>query len=397
MEQAGKATPLDFENTEIAFDRLSDKELNAAHRLFRTMGNARLVDLTSPLGHLAVKWNLPFARSMVKKTIYRQFCGGETLQKCLPTIAALNEKNVRCFLDYGVEAKSTESEIEPIKEHLLEVVDFASKTEGVPVVCIKLTALAPDGLLEKMNAGETLTEEEQRQKERFLDRVDQICRKSHALGVKVYVDAEESWIQSAMDGVVELMMSRYNGDTAVVYQTYQMYRHDRLAKLKQDHDTALAEGYILGAKYVRGAYMDKERARAAEQGYPSPIHADKAAVDHDFDQAIRYCVDHVDTLASCCASHNMVSNLLLAQLMDDKGIPRSHPHLHFSQLQGMSDYISFNLSRAGYNASKYVVYGPVREVVPYLMRRAKENSSITGEMGRELSYITREMKRRQLI
>lgn len=387
--------PLSFEDTEIAFERLNSDELKAAHRLFRLMGNASLVNLTSPLGTIAVRWNLPWARSMVRKTIYKQFCGGETLETCTPTIEALNKMNVKCFLDFGVEAKLSEVEIEPVKEQLLRTIDYASVTEGVPVICVKLTALAPDGLLEKMNTGAQLDSAEERLKERFLARVDEICCKSSEKGVQVFIDAEESWIQDAMDKVVNLMMSRYNKETVTVYQTYQMYRHDRLEVLKSDHVKAVDQGYLLGAKYVRGAYMQKERARAAEEERPSPIHADKVATDADFNAALRYCLQNHDTIASCCASHNMESNLLLAKLMEEQNVPKDHPHIYFCQLQGMSDYISFNLAKAGFNAAKYVVFGPVKEVVPYLVRRARENSSISGEMGRELKYITMEMKRRK--
>ncbi len=249
-------------------------------------------------------------------------------------------------------------------------------------------------MLEKLNERVLLTDVEKREYQRVLDRVENICQKAEDLGVAILIDAEESWMQIAIDDIVDQMMAKHNKENVVVYNTYQLYRHDKLVQLKNDHRTALENGYMLGAKFVRGAYMDKERERAIQMGYPSPIHVDKSAVDLDYNEAIKYCVENYETIGSICASHNIQSNLYQAKLIEDLGINKTHPHLNFCQLYGMSDYITFNLSDAGFNVAKYVPYGPIKEVVPYLIRRAKENSSVTGEMGRELEYIHKEKKRR---
>ena len=223
-----------------------------------------------------------------------------------------------------------------------------------------------------------------------------MCSSAHELGVGVFIDAEESWMQEGIDAIVFEMMEKYNRKKVIVFNTYQLYRHDKLAQLKSDYQVAQSKGYMLGAKIVRGAYMEKERNRAEEKNYPSPIHKDKASVDKDFDEAVRFCVEHYEDLGSCCATHNVKSNMLQAQLIDEKNIQKDHPHLNFCQLYGMSDNITFNIAHAGYNVAKYVPYGPIRDVIPYLIRRAKENTSVTGEMSRELQLISKELKRREL-
>jgi proline dehydrogenase len=264
----------------------------------------------------------------------------------------------------------------------------------VPVVSTKITGIADNDLLIKWQTGTPFEEQERLQFGRIVDRLDLLCSTAKKLGVRIFVDAEESWMQNTIDYLVEMMMERYNHELVVVYNTYQLYRKDKLHQLKQDYEKARRQGYLLGAKLVRGAYLLKERNRATEMGYASPIQEDKAATDRAYNDAIRFCVEHYQYLASCNASHNLESNLLQAELIAEKNLPRSHPHLNFCQLLGMSDNITFNLSAAGYNVAKYVVYGPVREVVPYLIRRAHENSSVTGDMSRELALIVRELKRR---
>jgi proline dehydrogenase len=266
----------------------------------------------------------------------------------------------------------------------------------VPIISIKITGLVDNEILEKLNRGAKLTPGEEREYEQLKERFETLCEKAYELGVGVFIDAEESWIQKPIDKLALEMMLQYNIDKCIVFNTYQLYRHDKLQQLKDDHSWALSEGIILGAKLVRGAYMEKERERAEEKEYPSPIQATKEATDEDFDKAIKYCIDNYETISSCCASHNLKSNLYQAKLIHEKGLDKSHVHLNFSQLYGMSDYITFNLAEAGYNVAKYVPYGPVKEVIPYLLRRARENTSITGEMSRELSLIDKEIKRREL-
>jgi proline dehydrogenase len=249
-------------------------------------------------------------------------------------------------------------------------------------------------ILEKLQKKEKLSEGDQRKFQHLYERVDEICAKAQELGIGVFIDAEESWIQDPIDELVLQMMEKYNQERVIVYNTYQLYNIHKLAHLKRDHQRCLAKGVLFGAKLVRGAYMDKERQRATDLGYPSPIQATKADTDKDYNDAIRYCVDHVDTISSCCASHNAESNMLQAKLIHQKGIEHNHPHINFCQLYGMSDNLTFNLANAGYNAAKYVVYGPIKDVIPYLIRRTEENSSVTGEMSRELTLIDKEMKRR---
>ena len=387
---------VDFSNTEIAFLNKSNNELKKTARLFKLMNNALLVNLGSYLGVWATKWNLPLTSRFVESTVFYLFCGGKTLLECQPVIDKLYKYKALTVLDFGAEGKTTEEELDGALEEILKAVIFAASNASVPVVSTKLTALAQNQLLMKWQSQSPLSAVEQKAFERVSERVDALCSNAHRLGVKVFVDAEESWMQDTIDHLVEMMMEKYNREHVTVYNTYQLYRHDKLQDLKDAYEKASTNGYRLGAKLVRGAYMDKERKRAEEMGYPSPIQPDKEATDRHYNAAIRFCVDHYADLASCNASHNLESNLLQAQLIAERDLPRGHPHLNFCQLLGMSDFITFNLSEAGFNVAKYVVYGPIKEVVPYLVRRAQENTAITGEMSRELQFIVKEVKRRGL-
>jgi proline dehydrogenase len=396
MEEPLTKTVVDFTDTEIAFSNKSDKELKKTARLFKLMSNQILVRIGSTLGLWANSMRLPFLDSFVESTIFDQFCGGKTLKESQPAIDKLNKYKILSVLDYGAEGKSTEEDLDRTLEQLLEGVRFAATTDGVPVVSTKLTALASDEILTKWQSGEGLSADEKIEFQHVVDRVDGLCREAHKLDVAVFVDAEETWMQDTIDYLVEMMMKRYNLKKVVVYTTFQLYRHDALDKLKKSYRKAQSEGYMLGAKLVRGAYMDKERERAQKMGYDSPIQPDKDATDRDYNEAIKFCVEHYETLASCNASHNLESNLLQANLIEEKNILKNHPHLNFCQLYGMSDHITFNLAAAGFNVAKYVVYGPIKEVLPYLVRRAQENTSVTGDMSRELSLIMKEVKRRGL-
>jgi len=387
---------VDFSNTEIAFSNKSNKELKKMSRLFTLMGKASLTKIGSVLGLWAFKLRLPFVQSIVKSTIFEQFCGGENLLDCQEAIDRLYKYDTLTVLDYGAEGKSSEEELNEVAEEFVKALELAASNNSVPVITIKISGLADNGLLQAVQADKKLTGAEQQAYDKLLERVDTVCSKASELGVGVFIDAEESWLQIAIDQIAIKMMDKYNRDAVAVYNTYQLYRHDKLAQLKQDHKTAVDGGYMLGAKLVRGAYMDKERERAKEMAYPSPIQPDKAATDRDFDLATAYCVEHYKTIASCCATHNIASSQKQIDLINRLGIERDHPHVNFCQLYGMSDYITFNIANAGYNVAKYVPYGPIREVVPYLIRRAQENTSVTGEMTRELTYISKELKRRGL-
>lgn len=385
---------LDLSDTAHAFVDKTDAELKKAAWLFRLMNNPSLVSIGGVAAMLAVKLRLPFFETIVKKTIFPQFCGGTTLLDSQKSIDRLYRHRVHTVLDYGAEGKERETDFNQTMNENIRAIEFASQHTGISTISTKITGLARFALLEKVSNNETLSEEERTELQNVKKRVDTICHHAAQKNVGLYIDAEESWIQPAIDKIANQMMERYNRDRAIVYNTFQLYRTDRLAYLMKSFDRAQESGYILGAKLVRGAYMDKERKRAAKMGYPSPIQPNKEATDHDYNLALRFCVDHYDKIACCNASHNSESNMLMAELIARKNIPRDHPHLQFCQLYGMSDNITFNLAAAGYNVAKYVVYGQVRDVVPYLIRRTKENTSITGDMSRELAFILKEVARR---
>lgn len=386
---------LDFSNTQIAFEHKSDAELTKMARMFKMMNSRSLVNIGSMLGMAAIKLRLPIT-TIVKKTIFEQFCGGTTLLECQSTVKQLYEQNVFTILDYGAEAKHTEADFNATMRETIRAIKFANENHTVPVISCKVTGLARYELLEKLNDGTALTDAEQEEYQNAFKRMDSICHVAHEHKVGVFIDAEESWIQKTIDYFAEAMMKRYNKERVIVYNTFQMYRHDKLEYLRDSHQLAKKEGYILGAKLVRGAYMEKERNRAEETGTPSPIQTSKEATDKDYNAAIRYCIDHYEEIAICNATHNEKSTKLMAQLIAEKGLPKQHQHLNFCQLLGMSDHLSFNLAKSGYCVAKYVPYGPVRDVVPYLIRRARENTAVIGDMSRELSFINKEMDRRGL-
>ncbi len=386
---------IDFSNTEIAFAHLSDAELKQTAWLFGMMNKAWLVKLGSPIALFAVEHGLPFAESVIRKTIFPQFVGGATLLDCQPVIDRLAANKTLAILDYGVEAKESELDFNTTMNENIRAIEHAARSKTIPVVSTKLTGLGRFGLLERVQKAENLTREELLEYRNILKRIDAICYSANDKGVSVFIDAEESWIQDALDHLVWLMMKRYNKKRVVVYNTYQMYRHDRFQFLVESFDRAQKEGFLLGAKLVRGAYMDKENKRAAEQNYPSPINPTKEATDDNYNMGMRFCIDNIEKLGFCNASHNAQSALMQVEMMEKKGIPHDHPHILFSQLLGMSDNLTFNLAAAGFRVSKYLPYGQVKDVIPYLIRRAQENSSVTGDVGRELGFIQKEIKRRK--
>ena len=391
-----KPSVVDFNNTEIAFAHKTNKDLQRTGWLFRMMNKQWLVNVGGTAGLWLNSTGIGLFNPFIRATIFKQFCGGTNLDNSVEAIDHLKQLNTYTVLDYGAEAKTKEADFDQTLQENLRAIQFGANHKAVTVISSKVTALASDELLEKFQRKETFSAEEQKAFDRIVGRLDTLCKTAQANGVAVFFDAEETWIQDTIDHLVKLMMEKYNRERVVAYQTYQLYRKDKLQSLKSDYEEAKSKGYILGAKTVRGAYMEKERKRAAAMGYPSPIQDNKEDTDRDYDAAISFLVDHYQEIASCNASHNLRSNQLQAELMVARGIPRDHPHLTFCQLLGMSDIITFNLAQAGFNVAKYVVYGPVKEVVPYLIRRARENSSVTGEMSRELSLIMTEIKRRGL-
>jgi proline dehydrogenase len=385
---------LDFSNTENAFSNKSDKELKKTAWLFRMMNSPTLVKLGAPIALKSVQWGLPFAEKIVQNTIFQQFCGGTTLLNSSKTIERLANAQAKSILDYGVEAKETEDEFNKAMNENIRAIEFASRSKDIPFISIKITGLARFELLEKIQNNAPMTEDEKNEYFNASKRLDAICHTGRDKGIRVLIDAEESWIQDAIDRMANIMMARYNKERAVVYNTFQMYRHDRLAFLKESFELAKSKEFYLGAKLVRGAYMEKERKRAEAMNYATPINPDKVATDKMYNDGLVFCVSNFEQIASMNATHNAQSSMLLAGLMDEMGIARGHTHFYFCQLLGMSDNITFNLAAAGFNVAKYIVYGTVHDVLPYLVRRAQENTSVTGDMSRELSLVQKEVKRR---
>ncbi|MFC0514684.1 proline dehydrogenase family protein [Mucilaginibacter angelicae] len=388
----GRNTP-SFENTEIAFRHSSNADLNRAYWLFRMINVNFLVKIGPPVTNFAMKIGLPI-KSIIKATIFKHFCGGETIAECDNTIKNLYSGRVGTILDYSVEGEEEETVFDNTRDEIICTIERAAKDKAIPLTVFKVTGVGRFGLLEKLDARLKLNDTEEEEWRRVQNRVLAICDKAYKNNVPVMIDAEESWIQDTIDLLALTMMTRFNKQKPIVYNTYQMYRHDKLASLLNDHTIGQSEGFILGAKIVRGAYMEKERKRAEEKGYPSPIQPDKKSADLDYDSALDYCTSHIEQIAFIAGTHNEESCRLLAELLDNKNIDHKHPHVYFSQLLGMSDNLSFNLADADYNVAKYVPYGPVKAVLPYLFRRAQENTAIAGQMSRELSLITKERKRR---
>jgi proline dehydrogenase len=385
---------LDFHDTAAAFADKSDEELRQKYWLFKMMNSPFLVNFGTASTEFALSLGLP-VQGMIKQTIFKQFCGGETIEECEPTIGELAKANIGTILDYSVEGKSEEEVFEATKEEIIRTIKRANGDEKLPFAVFKVTGLAPLGTLENVSAGEDRTEANRQKWENARRRVTEICEYAYSVNQKVFIDAEDSWIQGAIDMLAWEMMERFNRERPLIFNTLQMYRTDRFAFLKRSHDEAKAKGYTLAVKIVRGAYMEKERERAKEKGYPSPIQPDKAATDRDYNAAMDYCLDELDTLAFVAASHNEPSVQMLTQKMAGQNLSPNHPHIFFSQLYGMSDNLSYILAKNGYNVSKYVPYGPVKDSIPYLIRRARENTSVGAQMSRELELIDQEIKRRK--
>lgn len=384
----------DFNNTQTAFAHYTDAELRRAYLLFTLFNQSTLVHIGTTLTDWAFRIRLPIS-PLVKQTVYKHFCGGETLTETDQTIQGLATYGVHFILDYGAEAKKTTKEFDHATEQLIKTMRYAQKKREVPAIVSKITGLTHFSLLQKIQEKQKLRPSEALAFERLKRRLHHLCKAAYDTKVAIYFDAEESWIQDTIDDLVQEMMMAYNKKDPIVYQTIQLYRKDKLEDLQTMHHHAMDHNYLFAAKLVRGAYMEKERKRAAKKGYTSPIQVDKVATDADYNSALEYCMAHIDEMAFCNATHNEASTLLLCQLMEQHQIPRNHPRIWHAQLYGMSDHLSFNLAQAGYQTAKYLPYGPVKDVMPYLIRRAQENTSVAGQMSRELRLITTEQKRRK--
>jgi proline dehydrogenase len=386
---------LDFQDTATTFADKTDAQLKEKYRMFRTMNSPFLNAVGTRAAKFALSLGLP-VEGLIKSTVYEQFCGGETIAECERVVAKLAESNIGTILDFAVEGKSAEQDFDSTKDEIIRAVMKAKADPRIPFSVFKVTGVAPLGTLEKLSERKRLDAKGQAKCERIHNRVHEICETAYSIDQPIFIDAEDSWIQDAIDRLAIEMMEKYNRERPIVYTTVQMYRTDRLQYLKDHRREAKANGYIFGVKLVRGAYMEKERERAQEVGYASPIHATKADTDADYDAAMDYCLKHIDEISFVAGTHNEASTHYLASQMQAAGIPHDHPHVHFSQLYGMSDNLSYILAKHGYNVSKYVPYGPVSDAIPYLIRRAEENSSAAGHVKRELELLEREMQRRGL-
>lgn len=385
---------INFEDTATAFAHKSNWELRKSHFVFSTMNYPWMVKAGTTLTSVALKIHLP-VKGIIRKTLFDQFCGGESIEGSEPRMIRLAQSNVKTILDYSVEGEASEDGYEEAVEEALRVSDYAKQHVSIPFCVIKMTGLGSTRLMEKKQKGENLTDSEQKRYDNIVQRIDKIVGQAVANEMKFMIDAEESWIQDVIDEISYELMKKYNKEKPYVYNTYQLYRHEALDNMKRGFDQVTAAGCKFAAKLVRGAYMEKERERAEEKGYPDPIQPDKAASDRDYDAALKFAIEHIDQFAVCAGTHNEHSCQLLANLMDTHKIEKSDDRVYFAQLLGMSDNISFKLADLGYNVAKYVPYGPVEKVLPYLFRRADENTSIAGQSSREFTLVKKELKRRR--
>lgn len=384
-----------FENTAIAFELKSDSQLERAYFLFKMIANEPLVRIGTAVTNFAIKAHLP-VEGLIRATVFDHFCGGVNEEDCLPIIDKMFEKGVCSILDYSAEGKEVDNQFDFAMEKTLEVLDFVKEKDAIPFAVFKPTGFGRFKLFEMVSAGLELTDDQQAEWGRIVNRYEKVCKKAHDLDVALLIDAEESWMQKAADELVLQMMRKYNKEKAIVFNTFQMYRWDRMDYIEQVHQMAKEEGFKYGAKVVRGAYMEKENERAQEKGYATPICKSKKETDENFDAAINYLMDHLDIFTVFSGTHNEQSCHKLIDLMAEKQLDPNDNSVWFGQLFGMSDHITYNLAAAGYNAVKYVPYGPVRDVMPYLIRRAEENTSVAGQTSRELALLQKERKRRKL-
>lgn len=382
-----------FDNTENAFKAKSNSDLNRSYWLFKLIGNPSLVKFGAAVTPIAL--NVGF-KGLIKSTIFKQFVGGENISDCSKTIEQLGKYNIGTILDYSVEGKESETDFDACCKETIETIHRANNDKNIPFCVFKVTGLARFALLEKVSAKQTLSNSETEEWNRVKNRVHKIAKAAYDASQPLFIDAEESWIQPAIDELADNSMAKFNKEKVIVYNTFQLYRKDRLDFLKTSFEKAKQGNYFIGAKLVRGAYMEKERARAVEMNYPSPIQNTKEDTDRDYDLAVEFCMQHIDKFGLCAGTHNEYSSLRLVKSIELKNISKNDKRIYFSQLLGMSDHISYNLSIDGYNVAKYVPYGPVKEVLPYLIRRAQENTSVKGQTGRELSLIIKEKQRRKL-
>ncbi|MHB1279372.1 MAG: proline dehydrogenase family protein [Bacteroidia bacterium] len=384
-----------FSNTSIAFQDRSDEDLKKARLMFSAFNYKWVLKVGPSLARFGINAGLPI-KGIIKDTLFTVFCGGESIEDCAETVERLNKAGIGTILDYSVEGQENEASFDATTAEIVKTIEAAARQpDKIPYAVFKVTGIARLAILEKASRGEErLSGDDLAEYQRIKARFMKLTGKAHELGVSILVDAEETWIQATIDNLAEIAMEKFNKERCIVFNTLQFYRHDRISYLENRIEHARENGYFIGYKLVRGAYMEKERLRAYKRGYPSPIQRSKAESDHDFDEGLLLCITHLDRVSICCGTHNEQSCKHLTQLMKEKGVAKNDKRIYFAQLLGMSDHISYNLAHAGYNVAKYVPYGPLIEVLPYLSRRAEENSSVKGQAGRELSLINAELKRR---
>ena len=384
-----------FENTETAFALKSDTELERAFFLFRMIANEPLVRIGTMMTNFAIKAQLP-VEGLIRSTVFDHFCGGVNEEDCMSVVEKMYSKGVCSVLDYSVETKEDEAQFDAALEKTLKILEFVKEKDSMPFAVFKPSGFGRFELYEKLGTGEPLSDEEQAEWDRVVDRYERVCAKTQQMEVRLLIDAEESWMQEAADALVEQLMRKYNTSKPYIYSTLQMYRVDRMDYLKAQHEKAKAGGYYLGYKLVRGAYLEKENERAEAMGVPSPICGSKAETDANYNAAVTYIMDNLKEISLFAGTHNEASSKLIVDAMNERSLAHHDQNIWFGQLYGMSDHISYNLSEQGYNVAKYLPFGPVRDVMPYLIRRAEENTSVAGQTNRELELIRRERSRRKL-
>ena len=385
---------ISFADTSVAFSYKSNRELQKSFLLFSSINNPILSKLGANIVKFALKVKIP-VKGIIKNTVFQHFCGGESIDQCDFTIEKLANYNVRTILDYAAEGESDDNDYDKAVREILRTVEKAASNAYIPFSVFKPTGIASKEILEKVQLGQSLSEKEKIEFENIRSRFDKIAKACFDRNVQLYIDSEDSFYQDPIDDLVHELMEKYNKEKVIVFNTYQMYRVGMLDNLIKANEEKMKNKYHVGAKLVRGAYMEKERERAEEKGYTDPIMPDKQSTDRQYDDALRYCIENIDNVELCSGSHNEESNYLLTELMEKHYLKKDDKRVYFAQLYGMSDHISFNLAHTGYNVVKYVPYGPVETVMPYLFRRAEENTSIAGQSSRELELIKKELKNRR--
>ena len=388
--------PLSFDNLQVAFASKSDAELKKMHLIFTTMNKQWAVKVGVKLAKWALDFRIP-VKGLIKNTVFAQFCGGENIKECSSPIKELQRFGIGSILDFSVEGEDNEDDFDLTMNEILRTINYASSSDSIPFAVFKVSGIGDHKVMAKMQKAKTLSDKDKTAFEKTRARVDRLCQAAYLNQVKILIDGEESWFQDVIDLLADEAMEKYNKETAIVYNTYQMYRKDMMRKLKDAHHQAVAGTYYLGAKLVRGAYMEKESKRALKKQYANPIHQDKESTDQAYNMALQFCINNKQRIFLVSGTHNELSNTILPELMSLHGLKPNDKRIYFAQLYGMSDHISYNLAKAGYNVAKYIPYGPVEAVMPYLSRRAAENTSIRGQTSRELNLIKSELNRRKAI